>query len=209
VRQSDRDETLASPSAPCHTLLRRSGQRFWCAVDSKSKPLTEFQRGVVTQEPVNQQFVATHTNGFMPRQFWVPLHSSNKCLTSWEAVVGDVPTGNFAGHESCRDRRFSELLKSGAGGTVWLDRQARIFSPDGQAGVCIVQPLRESLHSGRERRVAVTVQKPQPNGSQNGCDDCRASPEFRSPPNHDDDTRRGSRICERPTIAPATAENPL
>jgi len=177
-------------------------------VDSKSKPLTEFQRGDVTQDPVNQQFVAAHTNGFMSRQFWVPLHSSNKRSASWETVVGDVPTGNFAGHESFRDRRFSELLKSGAGWTVWFGRQARIFSPDGHTGVCIVQPLRESLHGGRERRVAVTVQKPQPNDSHNGCDDRRASLEFRSPPNHDDDTRRGSRICERPTIAPATAEKP-
>lgn len=178
-------------------------------MDRKSKPLTEFQRGVVTQDPVNQQFVAAHTNGFMPRQFWVPLHGSNKRSASWETVVGDVPTECFAPHESCRDRRFSELLKSGAGWTVWFDRQVRIFGLDGQAGVCIVQPLCESLHSGRKCRVALATQKPQRSDPHDDCDGCRRCPESCSPPDVDDDTRPKFPNLRRLTITPTVDDGDI
>lgn len=97
-------------------------QRRWGPVDSESKLPTEFQRRVVTQDPVNQQFVAAHANGFTPLKFWMPPHGSKKRSVGWEEVVGDVPTERFASYESRCDRRFSELLKSGAGRTVRLNR---------------------------------------------------------------------------------------
>ena len=106
----------------------------------------------------------------------------------------------FALYESYRDQRFSKLLKSGAGWTVWFNRQARIFGLDGQAGVCIVQPLRESLHGGgkcRVARVALAAQKPQRSGPYDDCNGCRRYPECCSPPDANDDTRPSSRICWR------------
>jgi hypothetical protein len=180
-------------------------------VDSKIKPLTEFQRGVITQDSVNQQFVAAHTNGFMLRQFWVPPHGSNKCSVSWEAVVGDVPAERFAPHESPRDRRFSELLKRGARWTVWLDRQARYsVLTDRQASASFSHCVRWSTVGGRAVSVSLSrVRNHNPTTPKMAAMTAALVQNFAPRLIHGDDTRGSSRICERLTIAPATARSLL